>query len=1316
MSVRLELRTDTAGRLTASLDGTPVAGPIPLADLPELPALQAAPYDVGRALTQTLGGDALLARLEADADGVLLLEADEQAASIPWEFAGLQGRQLLACRYALLRLVDRPGDAAPAPDTLQFVVLGADPLVDEEGRAREGHRLGIDQELRGIRRVLQGSGIDLWARRVPPTGRGLQQALLRGPAVLHLTCHGDIVPTPDGPMAVLALEDADGAVGYLRGMDLVDLAPRGVLRLVVLSACRTAQGNEASLARALVQNGVPAAIGMQGEFPDPSSEDLATTLYRSLLAGQPLGEAVRQARLALSDSPEAAGLPVVYVARGGWGPLPLRDGVPDVRDLRLPGAVRLPTEVQAPRPLRGRDAELYGLARMYSQGTRVVTVMGSGGVGKTALAAAFAERFGWRWPQVLGISFASSDPNASRFRGDLLRGLLGDAAAQRLADALPGEQGRVLLEALRDWDGLLLLDNYESILQGLPEDSEALAIQRTVEQAAQGGCALLLTSRQQPAKLAGERVYPGSDRPLPGLEVPPAAELFLYHSSRAKDEKEAGLALAREVAQVTDGHPLALALLAGEYDESPVAAADFLAHWDEELRAAKDYGLAEHHRTFALAFERSLRRLPDPLPRRLRALSRFPFPFFAEGAALMWGLTAGEEGVASAREALAGLTRRNLLEVDGQFADGTPATYRFQPALRQAAAWCVPEDEHPALDAGYAAYGAWLAGRGYGDIHRDPGLARLVRLSMDALEAATDRLEGTERLRHIRWLAWLKDAYGQAGAAYELLTSVVAPGGPLPDGKQDPEAARAESSLRYELANVCVTRGDLDRALGLYQESLQLLEQIGDIRGKAASLHQMAQVYVTRGNLEGALGLYQESLQLNEQIGDIQGKAASLSMMAQVYVTRGDLDRALGLYQESLQLLEQIGDIQGKAASLSMMAQVYRTRGDLEGALRLYQESLQLLEQIGDIKGKAASLSGLANQYMAREEWDRAEGCLAEALQLSQQLGDPAGVAFDTVKLGQVTQARGDLETARARFQEGLALFQRLGMPRETEQVQQMLTSLVDGEPAASDPLRRALSRARAAAQAGDAAQAVAAQEEAVTLGRQAGEERQALVGLSVLLYNLAGYRQQAGRYDDAVTALEEVVALDERTGHPDLGSDRHALERARQLARLSPEERAQWEAREGALPGDEQDTLDALLQDAQRQLAQMPPEERAQAEAATRELAQRLGQMTAEERRQYLAATQAERQRRRIKELADQARDGAIAALRGETAREPLLERIEQVVARAAEGEAPGSPWDELARYLRDVAALLRGEPLPPVPERYAAHMAAIQDAMRPT
>ncbi|HUW10312.1 MAG TPA: tetratricopeptide repeat protein, partial [Anaerolineae bacterium] len=392
------------------------------------------------------------------------------------------------------------------------------------------------------------------------------------------------------------------------------------------------------------------------------------------------------------------------------------------------------------------------------------------------------------------------------------------------------------------------------------------------------------------------------------------------------------------------------------------------------------------------------------------------------------------------------------------------------------------------------------------------------------------------------------------------------------------------------------------------------------------------------------------------------------------------------------------------------MAQVYVTRGDLDRALGLYQESLQLLEQIGDLQGKAASLSGVANLHMVRQDWPKAEQCILESMALAGRLGQTDAIAFNTVKLGQIAQARGDAAAALARYREGLVVFERLGMPRETEQVRHMIASLEGGgEVIPSDPLSRLIARARAAGQAGDAAGAAAAQEEAVALARQAGEEREALVTLSVLLYNLAGYYQRAGRHDDAVAALEEVVALDERTGHSDLESDRETLERARQLARLSPDERARLEAasagQDAALPH--------ILSALDEQLARLPPDERAQLEARLRQLAGEWEGMSPEEQAQQLAAMLAGGQRQQIESFAAQAREGAIAALRGEIERGPLLERIEQVAAQAAEGEEPGSPRDDLAAYLRAVVALLRGQPVPPVPASYAAHLAAIQDAM---
>jgi hypothetical protein len=72
------------------------------------------------------------------------------------------------------------------------------------------------------------------------------------------------------------------------------------------------------------------------------------------------------------------------------------------------------------------------------------------------------------------------------------------------------------------------------------------------------------------------------------------------------------------------------------------------------------------------------------------------------------------------------------------------------------------------------------------------------------------------------------------------------------------------------------------------------------VRGTSATLHQMAGVLVTRGDLDGAMRLYEQSLAIEESLGDVRGTSATLHQMAGVLVTRGDLDGAMRLYEQSL--------------------------------------------------------------------------------------------------------------------------------------------------------------------------------------------------------------------------------------------------------------------------------------------------------------------------------------------------------------------------------------------------------------------------------
>ncbi|MEK7326987.1 MAG: hypothetical protein AAB217_17220, partial [Chloroflexota bacterium] len=159
------------------------------------------------------------------------------------------------------------------------------------------------------------------------------------------------------------------------------------------------------------------------------------------------------------------------------------------------------------------------------------------------------------------------------------------------------------------------------------------------------------------------------------------------------------------------------------------------------------------------------------------------------------------------------------------------------------------------------------------------------------------------------------------------------------------------------------------------------------------------------------------------------------------------------------------------------------------------------------------------------------------------------------------------------------------------------------------------------------------------------------------------------------------------------LESDRQALEVARRMASLSPEERVQLQAAE------------VQAQELAGHLASLPPEERAKLEAAARDFAT----LSLDEQ----AATMARMQRGQIEALAAEIETVALAVESGELPRDKVVSKMEGEAAKAA-GEEPGSPGAELAQFIRAVIAILKGEPVPPVPAAYAGRLATVQAARR--
>jgi tetratricopeptide (TPR) repeat protein len=176
-----------------------------------------------------------------------------------------------------------------------------------------------------------------------------------------------------------------------------------------------------------------------------------------------------------------------------------------------------------------------------------------------------------------------------------------------------------------------------------------------------------------------------------------------------------------------------------------------------------------------------------------------------------------------------------------------------------------------------------------------------------------------------------------------------------------------EAELVSNKALAILADGDLDRALGLSQESQRLYEQLSEFdefrgkKGKAAALTNIAQISLRRGDLDYSLALYQESLLLytkicafDDSLGK-QGKANSLSQMANVYWEKGDSKQAQLMMEQAIELGKQTGDLEGTAYDITKLGQIKQASGDRKTALDLYHESLAMFEKL-DMQPKVVEL------------------------------------------------------------------------------------------------------------------------------------------------------------------------------------------------------------------------------------------------------------------------------------------------------------------------------------------------------------------------
>ncbi len=697
-------------------------------------------------------------------------------------------------------------------------------------------------------------------------------------------------------------------------------------------------------------------------------------------------------------------------------------------------AGRVTTVVAAPIPRHnlplhltsfiGREKEMAEVKHLLA-GTRLLTLTGPGGTGKTRLSLHVAADLIEMFPD--GVWLVELAP-------------LSDPALvpQTLTSTLGvrEESGRPIAATLTDYlrakHLLLILDNCEHLIDACAQLADVLL----------HACPDLrvLASSREALGIAGETAFR-----VPSLSLPPpqsriadlhslnqyeAVRLFIDRASAVRPGFQMTEANAPAIAQIChrlDGVPLAIEL----------AAARVRAMTPEQITARLDdrFRLLTGGSRTALPRQQTLRALIDwswdllspPERTLLRRLAVFWDGWTLDAAEAVCADAEGQE-VISPNEVLDWLARlvdKSLVVADEQ--DGE-ARYRLLETIRQYARDKLLEagsTEAERVRGRHLNFFLRLAAEAEPEVRRADQLSWLARLETEHgnLRAALKWALGSRDIeRGLRLAAALSRFWylrGHWKEGREWLEQML-----LETAREaaSSQAALWRSARAKALYGAAWLMDESGRDIPLYEESLSLCRELGDKWGTAFSLRGLGATTAYRGNPEQGEPLLEESLTLFKELGDPWGMAVVLFSLAWVASNRDDNQTAQAMWDESLSLFRQVGDRWGIAVVLGGLGYIARLQGHYQKAAALSEESLTLFRELGDKAGVAVSLSRLGNVALRRGDYRQAVTILEEGLVLQKERGDRASAIFTLSLLGLVACYQADYLRAVSLLEEGLAL------------------------------------------------------------------------------------------------------------------------------------------------------------------------------------------------------------------------------------------------------------------------------------------------------
>ena len=661
----------------------------------------------------------------------------------------------------------------------------------------------------------------------------------------------------------------------------------------------------------------------------------------------------------------------------------------------LPGANNFtPLKTLTPRPTNlpaaltsfvGREREVQEIgARLRQPQTRLLTLVGPGGIGKTRLALQAAGNLRDEFEH--GIFFAALGPiHQPELMPDTIARTLGVEEDQNLVEALKAY--------LRERHLLLVLDNFEQILDAAPLVNELLAAAPRLK--------VLVTSRES-LFIYGEQIYNLEPLAVPDEHVTadtlaqfPAAALFVERARMALPDfalDQASTSHVAEICRRLDGLPLAIELAAarlrslslGEIVEQLISRLNLLTAGPRDL--------PKRQQTMRGAIDWSYHLLSPDEQQRFNQLAVFVGHFSAEAAQHITG-SAELERLVNASLVRREDDRYEMLEILREYAlEGLRSSGQLNGTQQRHAHYYRDDAESTLPHLTGPDQARWF-----------DGLEEARHNLRTALEWSLEQpeYETAARILIVACRLWIVHSHLTEG--HQWLQRVLKVQDHIPPLLRA-KVLHGGGRLEFFRANYAQAESLLNKGLALYEAE-------GDLRGQANCLMDLGEIKIFQGDV-AAESYFMRSLELHIALGEPHTSGRLLDNLGGVARMMGNYESAEGFYRQGLEVERMSGSIEGQARVLCNLAEMLRAQGKPAETIPLYSESLALYRQLNFAAGEGTLLLNLAAAKRDLNHLEQAAELYREALSLLRELDETeliviglAGQAAVTLRMGDTFRA-----------------------------------------------------------------------------------------------------------------------------------------------------------------------------------------------------------------------------------------------------------------------------------------------------------------------